>query len=512
MNRKKSYLIIAIIGIIWMVYLGMNKYGYHQDEVFSYLLANNAFEGTKFTGEIGWHTPDYYLNMVTVSTEESLNVKSVISNQINDVHPPLYYLVLHFVSWLFKGIFSKWIGLSINVVFSLIVTFLIYEVSLLFVKNNTVPLVLSLYYLLSNGGASNYLFIRMYLMLTIFTVLLTYQLIKLLKDGWSSKHLKLYSLVLILGGLTHYYFYIYAFFLTLFSCIYLLIGREIKKTLIFGLSALGSVLATFAIYPWVIEHVFNSGRGEEVLEGFTSSFLNIGNIKAFFKLVSEQLFGGLLFLCLFLIIIGILGTMFKKKGEIKTILASKRTKIYFVILSATVLTLYVIAQVSPYKEGRYMYAIYPILVLVILLPIYILMSLWVVEKQAKQLFVVFASIITLLGFNRFSPEHIFTYMEENQNYLNKLGIENALIISESPYKEAAQIHELQQFDNIYRLFDFDLSQLPVDETLSNEPMVVYIDSRKIDSEEFREQLKEQYTKNDFQFLYRHIYHNVYVVY
>ena len=65
----------------------------------------------------GWMTHDDYYDEFIVMPGEGFRYGLVKQIQSWDVHPPVYYWVLHTVSSLFQGTFSKWTGLGINLAF-----------------------------------------------------------------------------------------------------------------------------------------------------------------------------------------------------------------------------------------------------------------------------------------------------------------------------------------------------------------------------------------------------------
>ena len=108
-----SILIIAI-GIFWM----SRKEDLDIDEVFTFGLANNTYQLNiedfkEYSGN------ELLLQYAAVKDGEEFNVKNVFFNQKMDTHPPLYYLLVNFVSSIRKGTFSMWHGLIINLIFML---------------------------------------------------------------------------------------------------------------------------------------------------------------------------------------------------------------------------------------------------------------------------------------------------------------------------------------------------------------------------------------------------------
>ena len=66
--------------------------------------------------ERSWRTSKEAQDYVKAQ-ENRFNYISVYYNQVLDVHPPLFYMLVHTVSSIFNDTFSKYIIFSINLVF-----------------------------------------------------------------------------------------------------------------------------------------------------------------------------------------------------------------------------------------------------------------------------------------------------------------------------------------------------------------------------------------------------------
>lgn len=74
-----------------------------------------------------WHNKDYYLDYLEVNDDEVWDLTPVYENQKNDVHPPLYYLLLRLSSSLSINHFSKWTGLLLNMIIFVISNYFVYN-------------------------------------------------------------------------------------------------------------------------------------------------------------------------------------------------------------------------------------------------------------------------------------------------------------------------------------------------------------------------------------------------
>lgn len=98
LRRSKVFWIALIIVVQSAVYAayGAGKNYIHMDEAYSLGLANyertEILENEEFFNE--WHNAGYYEDYLAVDESEQGDFAAVYNNQRDDVHPPLYYLLL----------------------------------------------------------------------------------------------------------------------------------------------------------------------------------------------------------------------------------------------------------------------------------------------------------------------------------------------------------------------------------------------------------------------------------
>ena len=85
--------------------------------------------------ERSWRTSKEAQDYVKAQ-ENRFNYISVYYNQVLDVHPPLFYMLVHTVSSIFNDTFSKYIIFSINLVFFIGTCIFIWKVLNLLRKEN----------------------------------------------------------------------------------------------------------------------------------------------------------------------------------------------------------------------------------------------------------------------------------------------------------------------------------------------------------------------------------------
>ena len=106
-----------MLQLIAAFYFCTRKTGFHYDEYYSYYSSNVSAGLTP--EDQGWVKGEQILDEFRVLDGERFNYGMVRLMQTYDVHPPVYYFVLHTICSFTSGIFSKWQGLAVNLIFHL---------------------------------------------------------------------------------------------------------------------------------------------------------------------------------------------------------------------------------------------------------------------------------------------------------------------------------------------------------------------------------------------------------
>lgn len=172
------------------------KSGMFIDEIYTYGLANSYYkpfvqmlhqtdENKVNTMIDSVLTQKELSDYVEVNADDAFALDSVYYNQEQDVHPPLYDWMFHLISSFFPGVFSKWLGLVMNIVVYMIKIFILYLLTMEITKSDKYSIGCILLYGLSTAGITTVTMIRMYILLTLFKVSLAYFIIQLMrKDKW----------------------------------------------------------------------------------------------------------------------------------------------------------------------------------------------------------------------------------------------------------------------------------------------------------------------------------------
>ena len=169
--EKKDFRIyfIVILGILLIVLFGNVKEGYFIDELYSYGLSNAEYKTDIsdydiYNTELKNSNESPFFKYMTVGENERFNYISVYKNQIRDVHPPLYYMILNTVCSLTPNVFNKWSGIGINLAIYIGIMLIFYTICKEVYQNKNLSLIACLVYTISAAsiGMNIYIGVRFY--------------------------------------------------------------------------------------------------------------------------------------------------------------------------------------------------------------------------------------------------------------------------------------------------------------------------------------------------------------
>lgn len=299
----------VIISMIVAFFFCYKKQGFHYDENYSYY-STDVTNGL-YPTDHEWKSTDEIRSEYMVLDGETLNLGMVKLSQTYDVHPPLYYFVLRIVCFFSKNTFSKWQGLSINLIFYLLCLILLWQIAdIAGRKSFFTDFFTLMLFGLSPGFLSAVTFIRMYVMLSMWCFLVLLLAMKALRDNeYTFKKLFVPTfLVTMAGFLTHYYYMVFAFFVTAYICIYLVIKKDTRiKAFIYGISVCLGMAAAVIYYPACLGHIFSGYRGVESTQAFMDMSNTGDRIDFFVQMLNDYTFSGMFYI---LLLVGLLLYMF----------------------------------------------------------------------------------------------------------------------------------------------------------------------------------------------------------
>lgn len=351
-NRKNRNLVIGILifiiilQIISRMYFGCQKEYFHMDEMYSYGLMNyhniNITDNKDFYDK--WHTKEYYQDYIEVNSDEVWNWSPVYENQKNDVHPPLFYLLLRMASMFTIDGFSKWTGIILNMMLFICSSILVYLISKRIFKSKVMALLVCAFSGFTFLALSSTIYIRMYELANLNILLLVYLQLRLL-DKEKLKFVQCIPIIiaLLLGGLTHYYFFIFATVIYIMYVAKCVREKSYRNLGIYTGAMIVAAIIFLAIFPHAINHVLFSYRG---LNGGNETGY-IEKIMRFADIIVRNLSG------YFLVLVPVILYIMTKSKEKKLQDKKEKDNIDWLFLPFVIYFLIVVKN-APYIELRYM--------------------------------------------------------------------------------------------------------------------------------------------------------------
>ncbi len=458
---KKWIIIVRIISyvlfLMLLILMIREKKNLHMDEVSSYIGANNSINQNISISVQYNHTYEDpakpWMDQMCVKEDGRFDYKNVFLINSGDVHPPLYFTLLHTVCSFFPGTYSKWYAGVINIAASLLMLFAFSGILEFATEDKVFATVASAFLILCPGILSSATYFRMYHLGMFMVLAYTLVLMKGIKKRNAAFYILL-GILALLGVMTHYYIAIYYLFSTLTFVVYLIVKKEYKSLAIsFGTLA-ASAAVFLLLYPAAINHVFGGGgRGQEALDNLGYFPVYFNKIKTCFSICNMQIFGRLILLPLIVIIVfGVWGIIKNQKenGEQKTKNKMRicPDRLFTYLIPAIGITGYfvIVSIITVYTTTRYFYPIYAVTVA---------LALFAVKNAVSKVFPKYAIIIACAVFAVCS----FIHFKANIHYLyrstqpfldeaKKYGEVNCIIIPERPYDANTSFYEVSNYKSV----------------------------------------------------------------
>lgn len=521
--KYKNRIILAIIiasQVLVCVHFGLEKTGYHIDEIFTYELSNGYYQPflSKLTNFHNiWNDSEIFSDALSAQGNERFQYDSVYYNQTKDVHPPFYYFLIHTISSIFEGSYNKWIGISLNIIFFIPSCILLYKISKRLIQDEVIswlPLVLWGY---SISTISSVIFIRMYVLLTFAVLLFVYIYIKYIHEKEITKKAIFYTiLATYLGCMTQYYFLIFAFLITFIICLTMLIRQKYVNMFKFGLSVTAGVVLLFTTFPSAYRHIFDGGyRGEEAFENAEDLSRIIPNFMTFISDISKQMLGDklgeLIILAFLLYIFWEIFNKFICKISIKNSknkesitltlewfgkkeLAISLTNINFIIATLTlVVTGYImlISLVGAYITLRYVYCILPLFCLCFIYWLSKIANKFI-PKYKQQILSILTIVIVALGLRNVTPDFLYKSNEYIEVFAQENASLNAVVVYENYWSVTQYFANLTHFNSVLSVTTQNIENIAnlLEETDDNlDKLILFLPNNGAD--EYLNQIKEQ---------------------
>ena len=409
---KKNYKYIIVIFVISavMTFFMTKKEGFHEDEMFSYGSSNYAYDNVYrpygkedetnifvkekiMNGNIiqnlkyylidhrdikdetlasiksefvpTWRSSDEANDYLTIQPKDALNYGMVYYNQSRDIHPPLFYFLVHTVSIFFVGHFSKYIIFGINLIFMILSLWTIKNIFEKLDKKHLIVPALILYGF-SMGAISTVIFQRMYSMLNFFVLMFISANIDIIKKDFDidKKLWNKLTWIVLLGFWTQYYFCIVAGVVAVLVLIGVIRKQGKQGAITYILKYLKMAVIGVLLYPLSINHIFFSYRGvgkAEMARGFGEKLVEYLNMIGYSFSVPVLAIA----ICLILLVMAVaVKSVIDKKVDKNALGAGA-------IIFSVICYVCVIVKVSPELQDaniiRYIMCVLPLIIISILL-------------------------------------------------------------------------------------------------------------------------------------------------
>lgn len=482
-GMRIAVIALLILQLIVLFCYGNRKSGFHEDEFYSYYSTNKT--AGLFVDDRQWQARDNFRNDFVVLEGEQFRYDVVKQMQSWDVHPPLYYYLLHTVCSLFPGVFSKWLGISVNLVGFVLSFFLLFYLVWSCIRTGDSDIrdvrqeqrnplrawyfafAVCLFWGFSAAVVSGVMFIRMYQWLTVFVLACACLHIKALKEEkFGSSFFIPLGIVVFLGFLTQYYYIIFHFFLGLSSCFLLLRRKKIKQLLLYGVSCMAGFGCAVIYYPASLSHIFRGYRGTEAVSEFSDVENTWDRLQFFVGLFDDYIMNGTL--SIFLLAICLLWITISYKRKQKAVVekacatAMKENgypaaQLVGVLLFASLGYFFTVSKTALLlgeTSNRYQLPIYGILIFLIMYYLLVPIERFAKDRDVKIPAVLFLTVLLLLDVMALRENKVFFLYEEEAPMMEvvKENEETSVIVF---YNEASADHvwwisdQLMEFSEVY---------------------------------------------------------------
>lgn len=499
-------LLVLLFSVLW----GVKKQGYYIDEYYVYTFANGTQVGIDINnGE--WNDTSRFVDQLVSEGDENFNFQNTYRNVESGVHPPMYYFLVHFMSSVFSGVFNKWIGISVNILLLIPIIILVKKLAWrLSGENELITLITILLYGLSPVTVSMVILTRMYLLLSLWTLLYAYIHIRDLdRDKLSPRFLIPVFICGFFGFLTQYFFVVIMFFITFVYMFYLLVFcRRVKDSVLYGITALLSLVSTYFVWPISYYHIFMGHRG-------TGAFSQARDVHGIGSRLITQLswlnkmvFSGLLPVFVIILIVGtyllVIKCIRNKKDSqnlsIRMLTVSSRGMILLGI--ASLLDFVVLSQIALTEGGitccRQIYTAYALFL--VLIPSGVYKTFNAIKNKSRLLPVTLSilSVIAVICLGYLQKNVLFVYEDEmvETDYAREHPDAKVVMFHADNGNYDSRIQELIMYPKVFFANANDLSTA-MDKTISeSDELLVYMSTDIDNQEECFESVFKQNPKID----------------
>ncbi len=362
-----------------------------------------------------WISNEMFRDYVRCESYDDYNLFSVYFNVKDDNHPPLHFMLLHMMTSVFKGEISAWHGCVINLIAVAGVMWLLGLIGDMVFQKKSSSIALMILYGFSMAAVAATIWIRMYALLTLWTVWGLYLHLRKYtcteqdsflrtraKDGrvkWLGS-VGIFA-VTVLSFWTQYFGLFFILPLAAFTVILLIKDRRIPEVWAYIRTMATAAAVGIGVFPFAVSDVLFSDRGTEALSQWQNGFADYWNrIKAFGTVLAENTAVNL---AVFAVVLLVPFSMILYKFLRKVTNKSLFTTGFWMCFIPTLVYFLLAAKMSPYFVDRYIMAIFPMTAL-------LMMWLWEKAFDTRSTIACIALAVLLSGMQVVSMKGEHTYL------------------------------------------------------------------------------------------------------
>ncbi len=544
----EKWFVAVLIGIqVLVLFLfACQKKGYFIDEIYSWGLSNGYYKPFITSYDTifeHWLNGEEFQDYMTVQQGERFSYASVYDNQTQDVHPPLYYMAMHTICSFMPDYYNKWQGILLNVFFYMGCLVMIFLTARILFQSDRKALAAMAVWGFSPGGLSTGIYIRMYMMMTFFTMVSVYLHVRLIKEGQKAKILFGICLATFLGLLTQYYFVFMAFFLSAAYVLWKIWNKKWKEAIIYSAALLGSVGLMVLVYPACILQLTRTDEfvANETRNNFANGGVMVRNLISYISDINLDFFAGrireaaMIAVLVMAFFLWRKTQLFKKQRQISDTLQDNSHRIFpvtanllkqlhlvnlesgdsiaLVLLAVWILSFLAVSMVAVVTGVRYIYNLYPLFSILAVWGT-VKFTEWGIGKgrisnKMQMTFLILAGFLFFRGYQSGYVRYLYpenqkrVELSEQYQDLYCLYIDN---YENAPLTQ--DLVELSKFKGVYVMPQERIWQ--VQEILRGKDqsngLIIYVDTNEFwssgyDGQKVMEQLQAELGAEDFQYLY-----------
>lgn len=489
-SNRISNIYMAVLYVCFGVFsllVVMSKKDFHIDEIYSYGLANNvgSIEMEFEQGVMYEPAKMPYDEYLCAQTGQRLEYANVFTNQKADVHPPLYYLLLHTICSFFADEFLLWNAGIINVVFMLLTLCLVRKSVRLLTSSEVISNIAALLFCLTPGFWYNGAFLRMYVMAMFFVTWLSYVVVKQLNRNDKFFYAKVF-IIAAAGALTHYYCIVYCVFISAAYGIFLLIQKQYLKLVKFGGAMIMAGGVSLAVFPSMLRHMFAEKRGAESIQNLaqTSISLYFERVREFFTIINTDIFGG----CLMVMMILAAGYLLYKvlrnrkvKGSNVRITENAVLWKYIVLLIPIVFYFLLVAKIAVYIVNRYMFPIYAVVFVTFISLFFSVVGNWLHNRTGNIIMAGTGVLLVIGGLTQINPSQLYLVAPAIQDVAAEYADTDCIYVYDMRWKTMSSFMEVPLYRSITFVAEDNLEILTDAEIKGAEELMVLISGENAES-------------------------------